>query len=440
MRVLPLTPGQAVYHDFIVAPATCTPAKRLFAAYVVDAHLDTGRLSAAVDRIVALHDSLRTAIEPVHDGPAQVIREPAEITEPATRIVTWDGSPHGAAEHIEAMDDWWAVPRPLALQMVAGTGPGERTFLACVLNHTCSDGISAEMVFDQIRAEYDGTTVKPDSVEQFSDYYARVLDEGLGETLEDWTRLLDQGYPVLPDRMVEEKLTTSEVSIGIHRWAFAAASVQAVASVAQQRACTQFEVLAACAGLYFRREDGRPGSFGIIHSGRHGFRGFDVHGLLRSYAVDVVDHAGIPTIGDAVERRRDQLRSRLEHFARLPFEEACDRTGRSPGWRAGQLGAWEVELNGMYPAARDMTMQQARVHVADVPVPEEARCENGGPTLLFSFTLDSQDVGASLRFVSPPIDASLAALIAGDLEATARFACDHPDAPVSDAPAFFRRT
>jgi hypothetical protein len=440
MRILPLTPGQAVYHDFIVAPATCTPAKRLFAAYIVDARLDAGRLEAAIDRVVALHDSLRTAVEPVHGVPAQVIREPAAITEPAVRQVAWDGSPHGAAEHIGALDDWWSVPRPLALQVVAGTGPGDRTLLACVLNHACSDGISAELIFDQIRAEYDGTTIKPDSVEQFASYYARVLDEGLHETLDDWTRLLDQGSPALPDRMVEEKLTTAEVSIRLHSWAFAARSVQALASVAQERACTQFEVLAACTGLYFRREDGRPASFGVIHSGRHGFRGFDVHGLLRSYVVDVVDHAGTPTIGQAVERRRDQLRSRLEHFARLPFEEACVRTGRSPGWRAGQLGAWEVELNGMYPAAPDMTMHQARVHVADVPVPEEATCENGGPTLLVSFTLGSHDVGASLRFVSPPIDARLASLIAEDLEATARFACDHLDAPVSDAPAFFRRT
>ncbi len=440
MRVLPLTPGQAVYHDFIVAPATCPSAKRLFAAYTVDARLDVGRLAAAVDRVVALHDSLRTAVEPVQGVPAQVIRESTEIAEPAVRTVSWDGSPRGAAEHIEALDDWWAVPRPLALQVVVGIGPGDRTLLACVFNHVCSDGISAEMIFDQIRAEYDGTTIKPTDVEQFASYYARCLDEGLRETFDDWVRLLDEGSPALPDRMVEEKLTTAEVSIRFHSWTFAPRSVQALASVAQQRSCTQFEVLAACAGLYFRREDGRSANIGIIHSGRHGFRGFDVHGLLRSYVVDVVDHAGTATIGQAVDRRRDLLRSRTEHFARLPFEEVCVRTGRSPGWRAGQLGAWEVELNGMYPAPPDMTMHHARVHVADVPVVEEATCENGGPTLLVSFTLGSHDIGAAVRFVAPPIDTALAARIAEDLEATACFAWEHPDAQVSDAPAFFRRS
>ena len=197
-------------------------------------------------------------------------------------------------------------------------------------------------------------------------------------------------------------------------------------------------MLAGCAGLYFRREDGRPANFGIIHSGRHRFRGFDIQGLLRSYVVDVVDHAGVPTVADAVARRRDLLRTRTQHFAKLPFEEVCARTGRSPGWRAGRLGAWEIELNGMYAAVPDLTMQQAPVRVADVPLSEDATCENGGPTLLVSFTLAPDGVDANVRYVSPPIDAILAARIAEDLEATVRFVHDQPQAPVDAAPAIFR--
>lgn len=437
MRVQPMTPGQAVYHDFIVAPATCVPAKRLFAAYVVAAELSVDRLAVAADRVVALHDSLRTAIEPAGGLPVQVVREPAEVDEQVLRVVPWDGTAGDAARHVGAFDDWWTTPRQLAVQVVVGVAGGA-TLVVCLLNHVCSDGISAEMVFDQIRTCYDGGTVEPARVEQFADYYAAMVEEGVRDTFDDWVALLDEGSPALPQWMIDEKLATGKVSIGSHGWTLARETEDALTAVARERVCTQFEVLAACAGLYFRRADGRPANFGIIHSGRHRFRGFDVQGLLRSYVVDVVDHAGTRAVGEAVDRRRDLLRARTEHFAKLPFEEVCARTGRSAGWRAGQLGAWEVELNGMYAAAQDMTMGQAPVRVADVPLAEEATCENGGPTLLVSFVLGQDGVGASLRYVSPPLDAALVARIAEDLEATVRFVHEHPGAPVDEAPAIFR--
>ncbi|HEU5474364.1 MAG TPA: condensation domain-containing protein [Actinophytocola sp.] len=433
MRVLPMTPGQAVYHDFIVAPTTCGPAKRLFAAYVVAAELSLDRLAAAADRVVALHDSLRTAIEPVDGEPAQVIREPDELDEQVLRVVPWDGTPQDAARHVGALDDWWAVPRQLAVQVLAGVAGGA-TLVVCVLNHVCSDGISAELVFDQLRTGYDGGTIEPADVEQFAGYYAAMLDEGLRDTFDDWVRLLDAGSPALPQWMIDEKLATGKVSIGSHGWTLAPETGRALAAVAQDRMCTQFEVLAACAGLYFRRADGRPANIGIIHSGRRRFRGFAVQGLLRSYVVDLVDHSETPTVIDAVDRRRDLLRYRTEHFAKLPFEEVCARTGRSPGWRAGQLGAWEIELNGMYAAAPDMTMQQAPVRVADVPLAEDTTCENGGPTLLVSFVLGQDGIDASLRYVSPPLDAATVECIAMDLEATVRFVHEHPHAPISEAP------
>ncbi|MFD9498798.1 condensation domain-containing protein [Streptomyces sp. NPDC060035] len=438
MIVRQLTAGQAVYHDFIVADTTCVPAKRLFAAYVVRARLDLERLAQSVDRVVALHDSLRTAVELVDGAPMQVVREPGEITGPALRSVTWDGTPATTAQLVGALDDWWTVPRPLAVQVLAGHGPEEETLVVCVFNHVSSDGVSAEMVFDQIRREYDGEGAKPADVEQFSSYYEAMLAEGLDEVYEDWVRLLDEGSPALPSWMIEEKLDARDVAVGFHYWSLESLSTAALAEVTRAQGCTQFEVLAACAALYFRREDGHPVNFGVIHSGRHRSGGFDVQGLLRSYVVDVVDHAGVPTVTDAVRRRRDLLRHRTEHFAKLPFEEVCARTGRTPGWRAGQLGAWEVELNGMYAATPDLSMQQAPVLVAEVPLSEEAACENGGPVLLLSFTLGQDKVDAGLRYVSPPVDASLVARIAADFEETVRFVHDHPDAPVTDAPAIFR--
>lgn len=98
---------------------------------------------------------------------------------------------------------------------------------------------------------------------------------------------------------------------------------------------------------------------------------------------------------------------------------------------------WEVELNGMYPASPDMTMAGSAVRVAEIPLSEEAVCENGGPTLLVSFVVAPDRVEGWLRYVSPPVDPDLAARIATDLESTVRFVHDHPLSPITDAPAIF---
>jgi hypothetical protein len=433
--------GQAVYHDFITAPTTCVPAKRLHAAWVVDGRLRHDQLEDAVRRVVSAHDSLRTALERIDGTLHQVVREPAEIIDQVCEKVDWDGTAQGIRRLITDLDDWWTVPRPLAMKVVVGRTGSQRTLVLFAFNHACSDGVSVELVLDQIRRAYQAPSdpaPRRGDVPQFAEYYAGMLLDGLEAAYDDWVGLLDRVAPAVPPWMMARKLATDRVHVNMLNWSFTQASNAAVRQASRRYRCSQFEVLAAAVGIYFRRPDRQPAALAIVHSGRHRPRGLEVAGLLRSY---VIDPAAVQTgalVGDAVAARRDALRRSLGHFSRLPFEEVCERTGRSSGWRAGTAGQWEVEVNGMFAPAPPGSMDGFTVHHADPGASEEASCENGGPILLLSFTIGATGVDGSLRYVNPPVDPELAARVALEVEEMALFVDAPAEEPADRAPGFDR--
>jgi hypothetical protein len=275
-------------------------------------------------------------------------------------------------------------------------------------------------------------------VPQFADYHGAWVAEGVIEAYDDWLGQLERAAPAVPPWMVRTKLATGRVAISAHDWRFGPGATARLRALARTHLCTDFEVVAACVGLYFRRADGLPAAFGVIHSGRDRARGFEVAGLLRSHVVDVVDHAGIGGAAEAIATRRDELRALMAQHAKLPCDEAVRLARRPSGWRAGEPGLWEVELNGMFDAAELAPFDGAAVRIAQVPLSDEAVCENGGPTVLLSFGFGPDRVRASLRYVSPPLDDALVRRIAAELESVVVLLHDRPDAPVEDLPALHR--
>ncbi|MBF6221741.1 condensation domain-containing protein [Nocardia abscessus] len=415
------------------------PAKRLFAAFVVNTPLDEDRLKRAVWHVVARHESLRTALEHIDGELFQVIRDPVEITDEPCVVVDWDGTRAGMRRIVVELDDWWTVPRPLALKVMMARSADSRTLLLCLFNHACVDGMSVELVFDQIRRRYSGDGRADEAVPtQFADYYAGMVEDGLRVALDDWITLLDRVEPVVPPWMLESKLAADRAHIGTINWSFAEDTVALARAAARSRLCSQFEVLAAAAGIYFRRPDRAPAAIGVVHSGRHRAGGFDVVGLLRGFVVDVVEVGAGVTTATATAAGRDALRSALAHYARLPFEEVCRRSGRSPGWRTGSLGLWEVELNGTFARGLLGSMDDCAVHAAHLGQSEEVWCENGGPLLMIFFTIGGGGITGELRYIRPPVDGDMAACIARGIEDTVRFLQAGSDEPVDRAPAFHR--
>lgn len=441
MKVLEPSADQAVYHDFIKAPTTCAAAKRLYCVFVADGPLDLGRLRRAVRYAVAQHSALRTSLRMVDGELAQVIREPPEITEEPTVRASWDGSPEATADIILGLDDWWTVPRELAIRCVLAYAPDGRTLVACLFNHTCVDGIAVELVIDLIRREYDDPSgeARPERVEQFSDYYPALLAEGLSDSYGDWRKALGSAAPAVPEWMLERKLASEKGWTRYLAWELSDPLNLRVRELTKKYRCTAFEALAVCAAVYFRRADERPFGLGVTHSGRHRPRGLEVVGLLRSFVLDVAEFRAGQMVRDAFEARRDAFRRSTDRLGRLPVEEACRRAGVSTGWRAGTLGVWQVELNGMYEQPLSGTIGGFAVTEAPAAIPEEDHGENSGPCFLISFTVVEGRVRVVLRHADPPVPAALARQVAGDLDAMVEYVAAGPDRTLAGAPAFFDR-
>lgn len=441
MKVLKPSADQAVYHDFIRAATTCVAAKRLHSAFVADGPLDLDRLRQAVWFAVARHSALRTALEVVDGVLAQVIRDLPEITEEPTVPAAWDGTPEGTARLIMDLDDWWMVPRQLAIRCVMAHAPDGRTLVAFLFNHTCADGIAVELVVDLVRAEYDSPSCEPapEDVTQFADYYPALLDDGLHESYDDWRRALGTARPAVPEWMLERKSASEHGWTRYLAWELSDLLNQRVRELARTYRCTAFEALAVCTAVYFRRADGRPVGLGVTHSGRHRPGGLEVVGLLRSFVLDAADLQAGQTVREAVETRRDAFRRGIDRLGRLPVEEACRRAGVSTGWRAGTLGVWQVELNGMYEQPLSGTIGGFPLTEAQAAIPEEDHGENSGPCFLISFTVVGGRVRVVLRHADPPVSAALAHQVASDLDAVVGYVSADPDRDLAGAPAFFDR-
>jgi hypothetical protein len=433
--------GQAIYHDFIVAPATYGAAKRLYYALAVAGPVDRGRLDSALRQVVAHHESLRTSLEYRDSSLTQVIREPDEITESATAEVEWHGSAEEVAQLIYDMDGWLAVPRQLAMRTVIGTSRAGKTLIVCAFNHACCDGMSAELVIDQARNVYNGSAALGGAPRhQFSDYYSAMLDDGMRNCYDDWRELIEGSAAALPQGMTEQRQSCERCWIRVARFQFDPETVRMVHKIARSYACTPFEALSACAGIYFRRSDRKPSGVGVVHSGRQRPHGFAVAGLLRSFVLDPVAAGTCRDARDLVIARREESRARLEHFARLPFEEACCLAGIASGWRAGCLGPWQVEFNGMYERSITGTMGGAPVGLAGGDIDENEFCENGGPAFVFSFVIGPDRVAVDMRFTEPPVDETLASRVLSDIESVIRFIYANPATAPESVPAFYRAT
>lgn len=441
MRYSRPSAGQAIYHDFIVAPATYGAAKRLYYPLAVAGTVDRARLDSALRQVVAQHESLRTSLEYRDGSLTQVIREPDEITESTTAEVEWHGSADEVAQFIYDLDGWWADPRQLAMRTVIGTSRAGKTLIVCAFNHACCDGMSAELVIDQARKIYNSSAdLGRVAGHQFSDYYLAMLDDGLQSCYDDWRQLIEESAPALPQGMTEQRQSCKRCWIRVARFQFAAETVRMLHEIVRSYACTPFEVLSACTGIYFRRSDQKPSGVGVVHSGRHRPHGFAVAGLLRSFVLDPVAVGKCRDTRDLVIARREEVRARLQHFARLPFEEACSRAGIASGWRADGLGPWQVELNGMYERSITGAMGSAPIGVAGAAIDENEFCENGGPAFVFSFIIGPDRVTCDMRFTEPPVTEALASRVLSDIESVIRFIYANPAMAPESVPAFYRAT
>lgn len=437
MRTIAAPATQAVYHDFLAAPDTYIPIKRMFAAVAVDAELDRVRLERAIRDVVASHEILRSCPVTTSSGVVQEIRELREIDEPLLVTTEWDETGAAISAIKRDLDNWWAEPRQLVIRPVLATSPTGRSYLLCAFNGCCMDGISSHFILDQIRAHYSGRPIVSSPV-QFTDYYNRTVEEGHARSYDDWLRLIDRSASALPDRMLKDRESVARAWIKVASFDLSPQVLAAVRSLCSAYACTRFEALAVCTELYFRRDDGRPAGVGILHGGRHGAQSLDVAGLLRTQVIDLVESDRSLTAGESFRAQLESLRTKLRDLTRLPVEDVCLRAGIPGGFRVGERRLWEVSIISRFSRFLTGEFGEATIGSVDAPLQDDWYCENGGPTFNVNFSIQKGQVAGGLQYVNPPVDDATATAVIEGVQQMMRFVAADPTAPVSSGPAFLR--
>ncbi len=165
--------------------------------------LDATALQAALDQLVARHESLRTGFQPEADGlPALQLQQRTGL--PLARVDL--GSRADAeADAAETLVEFETRPfdlasGPLARALLIRLGETEH-LLALAMHHIVTDGASMQILLDELMAAYAAAGPLPPLPVQYADYAAwqrRRLDGGLrARQLAYWRQQLGEAHPVL---------------------------------------------------------------------------------------------------------------------------------------------------------------------------------------------------------------------------------------------------
>jgi len=370
-------------------------------------------------------------------GVVQEIRELSEIDEPLLVATEWDGTGGAISALKRDLDNWWASPRQLAVRPVLATSPTGRSYLLCAFNGCCLDGISSHSILNQIKARYSGlpTVESPPSSPTT---YNEMIKEGHARSYDDWLHLIDRAAPALPDRMMKDRESVAKAWLRVISFNLSPQVMAAINSLCQEYSCTKFEALAVCTEIYYRRDDDKPTSVGILHGGRHGSQSLEVAGLLRTQVMDLVETEGNRTAGESFRAQLESLRGKLRDLTRLPVEDVCLRAGLPTGFRVAERRLWEVSIVSRFSRFLTGRFGEATIGSVDAPLQDDWFCENGGPTFNFNFSLQKGQVTGGLQYVNPPVDEATALAVIAGVQELAGFVAANATTPIASSPAFLR--
>ncbi|MFC6021360.1 amino acid adenylation domain-containing protein [Plantactinospora solaniradicis] len=306
-------PGTATYHMWL--------------SLRVAGPLDPGALRAALDALVARHESLRMRFSATEDGQPKM-----EVTPPGRvelRSVDVSGTADPVAAARTALTQAVAVPfdlaaGPLFRATLATIGPDDHV-LCLTMHHIISDGWSTEVILRELGILYDAhRTGRPAGLPDLPIGYAdwarwqRLLG-GAERDLSFWReRLADVPALELP---TDRPYPPTQTSAGaMHTFRLDAGLTAALGAVGQPRGATPFMVLLAgfqaLLGWYTGQDDF---AVGVPVAGRGQPQTEGLVGLFVNTIVFRADLAGDPTFDDLLGRLRETAIDAFAH-QELPFE------------------------------------------------------------------------------------------------------------------------
>jgi amino acid adenylation domain-containing protein/non-ribosomal peptide synthase protein (TIGR01720 family) len=245
--IYPLTPMQAgmVFHT-IGDPTTYLNQVQLRLSGVAD----PVAFGAAWQRVVGRTPSLRTSV--IWDG----VAEPVQVVHRTVRLpITY----HDSTDELPPID---LATAPL-MRLNIATLPDDQVMLDWTFHHVLLDGWSAAAVFEEVCAEYTGTT-KPLARRPFRDYLAWLARQDQHPAEEYWRRTLVGVTPTpLPyDRPSGQPGDTVHVALSTEQ-------TDRLRAVAQHNGLTLNTVLQGAWALLLARHSGQHDVvFGTTVSGR----------------------------------------------------------------------------------------------------------------------------------------------------------------------------
>ena len=302
-----------------------TPALNVAVRWELHGPVSHGAVQAAMDRIVARHEILRTALQSKDGVPEQVVRPGV-----ALRVGHHDLSHLPTAARLaeadrigsdEARTPFALEAAPLLRVSLLTLAAGEARLLV-TMHHAICDGWSIGVLARELTHDLSGAGPLPELALQYGDYaewqQAWLQSDALEVATSYWMRqLADLPYVTVPP----------DTAAGESRGAGAIASIllprsvtDGMAAAAVQAGCTPFAVALAALGRMLQDRTGADDiAIGTQIAGR---TEVELEGMIGPFINTLVlrlDVAGAPDWATRVQRAGATVESALHHHA-MPFE------------------------------------------------------------------------------------------------------------------------
>ncbi|WP_330327930.1 non-ribosomal peptide synthetase [Streptomyces pseudovenezuelae] len=332
-RSLPLSFGQQRLW-FLEQLGDGTPEYNLTAAIRLDGDLDASALQAALSRITARHEVLRTRLVAGADGVAtQVIDPPRPFPLPVVDVSD-TARPEAAARALAAADA--ALPFDLSagplIRGVLVTVAADRHLLALAMHHAVSDEWSGRLLRGELTALYEAFRAgRPDPLPPLAVQYAdfalwqrQWLDgDVLRSQLAYWRARL-AGAPVLelPTDRPRPAVRSSEG--GVVDFRVPENTARRLRELTRGHGATMsMTLLAAFSVLLGRYADSRDVVVGTPVANRNRAETEDLIGFFVNTLVLRTDLSGDPTFAELLARVRETALGAYAHQD-LPFEQLVE--------------------------------------------------------------------------------------------------------------------
>jgi amino acid adenylation domain-containing protein len=405
-----------------------------------DGPLDAMALQRTIDAIVARHGSLRTSIVAFDGVPEQVVADTAAV--PIERIelpaALDDEERTRQAESIAAergRQPFDLAAGPLIRVALIGAGPDRHLFVL-VIHHIVSDGVSMQILIDELSACYQAeTTGTPAELPQrwmdYGDYavwqHDRVRGEELDRQLDYWREQLRGAPHVLTLPTDRPRPARQSSSGGVAELTIDAALTRRLAAVASGANATMFMLFltgfAAVLSRYARQSDFM---LGTQVAGRTYTELDPIIGMFTNTVALRMSLAGDPTFAELLSRIRDTTVEALSH-QELPFEKLVDEFAPERTLAHAPLMQVQFVYGSLTPPALDFPGITAN---GQAMLTATAKLDLS----MYVDAAEGQPAGFALEYSTDLFDHAWAVEFLGCMAHLLEHAAEDPGTPVADLP------